>query len=244
VAGDADTSNNSTSTTDTVKNGQDPNEMWVIPQGVITAGTQLKYVIDFENTGNDTAFNIHIMDTLSDNVDVRTLKLIATSDAMNISKYNYNGHNILKFDFPDINLPDSTHHGQCDGFVSFYINAKPGLPIGTTIFNEVGIYFDYNDVVMTNTVEDIIGQPQKVQTLQNEGNVKLYPNPASDMLTVSMDKVQYSSLSITNSIGQEVLRQAISNSKTNIDISKLPTSVYYVTLSDSSGSIVKKFVKM
>jgi uncharacterized repeat protein (TIGR01451 family) len=243
MTGDADTSNNIDIIVDTVRGGCDPNEMWVVPQGLIQAGTRLKYTINFENTGNDTAYNIHVMDTLSDNVDMRTFKLIGCSAPMNINMYNYNGHNIVKFDLPHINLLDSSHHDQCNGYVSYYVNAKEGLPYGTTIFNRAGVYFDYNNVVMTNTVEDEIWHPENVQAVTN-GKVSVYPNPASDVLTVVMDKVQYSSLAISNSVGQEVLQQAINNAKTNIDISKLPAGVYYVNLTGGSGSVVKKFVKM
>ncbi len=65
TAGDADPTNNLCIRTDTVISSYDPNEMAVTPQGTIPSGTQLQYTIQFENTGNDTAQNIYIMDTLS-----------------------------------------------------------------------------------------------------------------------------------------------------------------------------------
>ena len=171
IAGDIDPTNNTEIVIDTVRAGVDPNEMSVNPTGYINSGTQLKYTINFENTGNDTAFNISVMDTLSDNVDPKSLDLIMASAVMNITTLTRDGHNIVKFDFPNINLLDSTHHGLCDGAVIFTIDTKTGLPNGTLIDNRAGIYFDYNPVVMTNQVENIIGIPSRVSTINASSKV-------------------------------------------------------------------------
>ena len=157
--GDIDLSNNYCVIHDTVKAGCDPNEMWVSPTGYISAGSQLKYTAEFVNTGNDTAHNIYIMDTLSDNVDPHSLRVVSASATMNIGMFMSAGHTIVKFDFPNINLLDSSHHGLCTGMVIFTINSKAGLPDCSKIFNHAGIFFDINPVVMTDTVENIIGLP-------------------------------------------------------------------------------------
>ncbi len=154
---EADTTNNNETRVDTVKSSYDPNEIEVSPTGLIIPCTQLQYTIHFENMGNDTAHNIHVMDTLSDNVDIRSLELVMASDAMDIAIMKESGHNVVKFDFPNIKLPDSSHHNQCTGMVIFKIKAKNGLPDGTSIINRAGIYFDDNEVVMTNAVGNIIG---------------------------------------------------------------------------------------
>ncbi len=162
MAGDADTSNNTQVIVDTVKAGCDPNEMWVNPPCFdYTPGTtQLKYTINFENTGNDTAHNIYVLDTLSDLVNPSTLKMVMASNEMHASKFrDAAGHNIFKFDFPGINLLDSSHHGQCDGALIFNVNTQAALPLGTHIVNRAGIYFDVNPVVMTNTATTTVGCP-------------------------------------------------------------------------------------
>ena len=156
ISGDADTTNNTSAWFDTVKSSYDPNEMSVTPSGYILPGTTLQYTINFENTGNDTAFNIAVMDTLPDNVNAGSLRILASSNFMNTTTYNAGGRNIVKFDFPRINLPDSSHHNQCNGMVTFYVKTTGGLADGTALFNHAGIFFDDNPVVMTDTVENII----------------------------------------------------------------------------------------
>jgi hypothetical protein len=154
---DWDTSNNTEVIIDTVRSSCDPNEMTVVPGGYVLPCTQLQYTINFENTGNAPAGNIYVMDTLSDNLDPHSLNILSASAPMNNTIIRDGIYTIAKFDFPGINLPDSSFHDQCNGVLVFNIRTKPGLTDGTNIANHAGIFFDDNPVVMTNSVENIIG---------------------------------------------------------------------------------------
>ena len=244
TSGDIDLSNNFAVIVDTDKHSHDPNEMMVSPSGYIASGTQLKYTVGFENTGNDTAFNVSIYDTLSDNVDVKSLNIIMASAVMNIATLQYGGRNIVKFDFPNINLLDSSHHGLCDGAVIFTINAKDGLAPGTTIFNHAGIFFDYNPVVMTDTVEDMIGFPAGTTQVNKTPKVTVYPNPASDEVTISADNANYSTATFTNVLGQQVLAGSLTGQQTKMNVSHLAPGMYYITMIGEGGVKVVKFEKM
>jgi uncharacterized repeat protein (TIGR01451 family) len=239
--GDADTTNNTTEAVDTVRSSFDPNEMSVSPEGFIDAGTQLQYTINFENTGNDTAHNISIMDTLSNNVNIHSLKILAASSAMNTAIIHEDGYNIVKFDFPAINLLDSSHHNQCDGVVMFNINALPGLAPGTLINNRAGIFFDDNEVVMTNSVQDIIKEVEGTNRLVIS-KVELFPNPATDELTVKADAAVFSTLTICNSMGQALICRKC-NVQSTINVSMLPQGLYYITLKGAYGIRTLKFIK-
>jgi uncharacterized repeat protein (TIGR01451 family) len=165
IAGDIDTNNNVITRTDTVVSSYDPNEMSVSPQGYILPGTELQYTINFENTGNGTAHDIYVMDTLSPDIKLSSLRLVAASAVMNVSVINSGGNNVVKFDFPNINLLDSSYHNQCDGMVIFNVNVPTGLANGATIFNHAGIFFDDNPAVITDTVENIVGLIEGVNSL-------------------------------------------------------------------------------
>jgi hypothetical protein len=154
---DVDTSNNYLPLVETVISSYDPNEISVMPAGKIIPCTNLKYTIEFENTGNDTARNISVLDTLSASLDAHSLKLVSSSAAMVFSMIKDAGYNIARFDFARINLADSSHHGHCTGTLTFNIRTKPGLSDGTLVSNQAGIYFDDNPAVMTNIVSDTIG---------------------------------------------------------------------------------------
>ncbi len=249
-AGDINTANNFYISRDTVLASCDPNEIRVIPEGYIAAGTELEYSIHFENTGTAQAYNIYVMDTLSDFLDISSLRLVMSSHTMNMTKIFDNfAHNILRFDFPDINLPDSSNHDECHGMLRYTIKTKTGLPMGTQIFNQAGIFFDNNPVVMTNTVEDIIHIPASVPDVKySHGNnapaVHVFPNPVSDELTIEMEKGAYNSFILFNTIGQQMMQDFINTPQTKVNIKAIPAGLYYISLKGEQGSTVRKFVKL
>ena len=249
TTGDADTTNNFIVRTDTVKASYDPNDMSVSPSGCIpsTVVTPLQYTIMFENTGNDTAHNIYILDTLPSFVDQHSLRIVSASNTMNVSKWQDAAHqNIFKFEFPAINLLDSSHHNQCDGMVMFNINTLAGLPSGTTISNQAGIYFDDNPVVMTNAAKNVTGcalaAPNLAKTTTTTPTI--YPNPANEVLTIKTTNGEYTSCTITNMMGQQMQQVELPNATTQVAIKTLPAGVYYITFKGADGDVVVKFVKM
>ena len=189
TTGDVNPANNIITRIDTVKSSFDPNHISVSPEGNILNGTRLHYGIEFENDGNDTAQNIYVMDTLSDNLNLSTFRIAGASHAVNIAMLHSGGHNIVKFEFPNIKLLDSTHHGKCSGVVFYTINAKTGLANGTEIVSHAGIYFDDNPVVLTDTAINTILIPQiSVATTTGDticagAAVHLIANPASVNIT-------------------------------------------------------------
>jgi hypothetical protein len=246
VTGDVDTTNNIDTLNSIIRGAYDPNDIAVSPAGYIPSGTWLSYTVRFENTGNDTAHNIHVMDTLSGNLDISTMEIVGASARMDIAISKEGGQNIFKFDFPNINLLDSSYHGLCDGIFSFRMKVKDGLPDGTLIPHQVGIYFDDNAVVMTNNAQDTIGipLPPPLQSVYyvNAG-AEVYPNPAKDLLTISAAEGAYSTLTIANYVGQALIQQAVTGAYTPVSIKNLPAGVYIITLRGNSGTLVKKFVK-
>ena len=243
TTGDVDLSNNVIIINDTVKGSFDPNLIEVAPAGRILSGWQLKYRIEFENVGNDTAHNIYVLDTLPNEVDANTLRIVSATHAMYVSPYGDGTHNIVKFDFPNINLLDSSHHEACTGTFTYTIMSKTGLPDGTLIDHRAGIYFDDNGLVETNTVENIVGFPASVSSVSNLDKVELYPNPATNELTIKTSKDLYSSCTVTNSMGQVMMQQQINSTETKLNVKALPAGMYFVNMVGDKGNEVRKFVK-
>lgn len=145
----------------------------------IAATDVLDYVINFQNTGTDTAFTVTLIDTLP-------AQLIPTSLIPLNSSHNYTyylmANNVVKFLFHNINLPDSaTNQEGSKGFISFRIKQTPNNPQGTIIKNKAGIYFDYNAPIITNYTHNIISLVTSEVQPYTEGDVKVMPNPFSDV---------------------------------------------------------------
>ena len=242
--GDIQPVNNSIIVVDTVKSGFDPNYIEVSPEGFINSGRTLQYTISFENTGNDTAHNIYILDTLSEYLDKSSLRLLIASHVMNVSSTPFGQSSILKFDFPNINLEDSSHHDACHGMLVYTIKVRNNLPYGTIIPNQAGIYFDANPVVTTNTVNNIIGWPTGIVNANKTDGVLLFPNPTNERLSIKTQQGDYSSLIITSSIGNVVMSHEITSTTTQLDVHALPSGIYYVSLRGATGVATGRFVKL
>ncbi len=243
TSGDVNLANNSVYQCDSVRASWDPNDKHVYPAGDIAPGTKLTYTINFENLGNDTAFNIYVMDTLSDKLDASSLQVLTSSHAASHVMLDGPGsQKIVRFDFKDIHLPDKNSPDFNKGFVQFSINVKNGLAPSTPISNRAGIYFDVNPVVITNYAENRI-KPVSINNVAINNQVTVYPNPVTDVLTIHLNNGGYDVLRLLNNIGQVVANQSISGNTMNINMANLPTGIYYLQLTGKDNTITQKIEK-
>ncbi|MGB1206790.1 MAG: DUF7619 domain-containing protein, partial [Chitinophagales bacterium] len=216
----------------------DPNDKLVTPKGIgdehfIEANTDLEYKIRFQNTGNDTAFRVIIVDTL----DVAHLDM-STFEALN-SSHDYSLEivegQILRFTFDDILLVDSNvNEPASHGFVSFKINQMLDNEIGTVIENQAYIFFDYNQPILTPLAFSTIWEEPpflgtSIFELENS-QVKAYPNPAKehfflDFSAIKQD-VETAEIKIYDVFGRLALGQKISADLNKVAISSLEKGVY------------------
>ncbi len=243
--GDADLSNNIIIRTDTVRTSTDPNAIEVKP-GCFENDTTFEFTVHFENIGSAPAENIYVMDTLSWFFDPSTLNIEMNSHPMFTSKYVVNGMTILKFDFPEIYLADSSDHANRSGTFIYTIKNKPGMPVGASAKSRVGIYFDYNDVLMTNEVTNTKGCPPPSANIKHNSKLEaavIYPNPATDEFRIKADGNNYTSLTITNTMGQMVMQHKMITPNQTFSVKDLPPGVYYVTLKGDGATDQLKLVK-
>lgn len=122
------------------------------PEGYIPMDQEwMEYTVRFQNTGNDTALHVRIIDQISPYLDLTSLELLGYSHAVNVS---LEPTRKVAFNFNGINLPDSTvNFNGSQGFCKFRFKILPGLPTGTVINNFASIFFDQNPAVITNTTK-------------------------------------------------------------------------------------------
>ena len=139
----------------------DPNDKQTFPSRPEASNsnyTQLdeyiQYTVRFQNTGNDTAFTVRIVDQLSPDLDWNTLEPLSASHPYRTTLFP-DGE--LEFLFEDILLPDSTtNEPESHGYVTFRMKAYDHLEDLTIIENTANIYFDYNPAIVTNTVNNTL----------------------------------------------------------------------------------------
>lgn len=138
----------------------DPNDKQVFPNGYaephyILPETELEYLVRFQNTGNAPAINVLIRDTIDDNLDLESFKLVANSHSVKTTiKHD---DRVIEFLFEEIMLPDSTsNEPESHGLVSYKLRPYNDLLPETEINNTAYIFFDNNDPIITNTTWNTI----------------------------------------------------------------------------------------
>ncbi|MBK9048042.1 MAG: DUF11 domain-containing protein [Bacteroidetes bacterium] len=122
----------------------DPNDKSVTPPGILAEnftlmGDTLEYLIRFQNTGNDTAFNVVILDTLDNNLNFSTFELLDASHSLQTEIKN---DGAIKFSFLNILLVDSVaNEPESHGYIRYRIRGNSGLADSTEINNTAYIYF-------------------------------------------------------------------------------------------------------
>ncbi|MDD3740897.1 MAG: T9SS type A sorting domain-containing protein [Bacteroidales bacterium] len=228
----------------------DPNDKTANPigffeQGYILHGQRLNYTIRFQNTGNDTAFTVIIIDTLDlTNMNIETFNVETFSHPVT---WQLKNTNVMEFKFSNILLPDSTtNEPESHGFVRFSISPKPGLANNTVINNTAYIYFDYNLPVVTNTtvntyINKIPGLSNMLST--SELIASVYPNPAKDELHLSFTEDGQKIICFTNMLGQNIYQTTTDKSQLTIDISEFERGMYFINVKCNHKSSYAKIVK-
>lgn len=168
----------------------DPNDKAGMPAGETDAhyienGTNLEYLIRFQNTGNYQAFNIHVLDQMDTDLDLSTFEIISTSHYCQPTINEETRE--VDFFFPDIMLADSTtNEAASHGFIRYRISPNANLPELTPIENTAFIYFDFNPAVVTNTTLHTISDLYFGLNEMDKAPLQVYPNPTNDKITINM----------------------------------------------------------
>lgn len=223
-------------------NTNDPNFQMV---SSTTPDQEIRYTINFQNTGTAPAHNVVVVDEMSSNLDVNTYQFIGSSHNCQIIR---NGHTTT-YKFMNIMLPDSTNNEPAShGFISYKLNALSSLNIGDQIIDYANIYFDFNAPVLTEDAVITVVGPTAAGSILNNNPVYVYPNPAEDVVHVNVQAQTegHVFISITDATGKICLQQQRSlkagYNKLLLNTADLRQGIYFVQTTTNDG--VVKTVKL
>lgn len=231
-----------------VTNSFDPNDKQATPEGYgsehfIEPGTELTYLIRFQNTGTDTAFNVILRDTLDVWLDVTSVRPGASSHPY---EFDIVGPGILKIWFKNILLPDSNvNEPASHGFFQYRVKMKPDVPLGTLILNRAAIYFDFNAPVITNETYHTVGKDfytVSIEHIRSEPDVSLTvaPNPFIESARFVLEHAGNGDfeLNIFDVNGKSVRQEKFTGEEIVFRRNSLPPGIYFFSIYRDGQQIV------
>ena len=192
----------------------------------------ITYTIRFQNTGTAPAQNVYIIDTLSTLLDWTSFTLIEASHPMQLVNL---GNGIMRFEFNQIWLPDSTtNEPQSHGHLTYRITELPTNAIMSVIENTAYIFFDWNDAIVTNTTFHQNMWLDNITEL--ESALRIYPNPAQT--EIQLDLMVQSVVQIEDLNGKIVYNQVILPGE-KINIEYLKPGIYFVETNQQRTKLIK-----
>lgn len=160
-------------------------------ESFIGQNTDIEYLLRFQNTSSDTTFTVVLLDTIAPELDITKMRV---GPASHDFKWSIIGDRVLRIEFSSIMLPDSsTNFDASNGFIEFLIAQQPNLAAGTQIKNNAGIYFDFNDVILTNETLHTVGENFIEVSTQNpavaSAKIEVFPNPFMDYTWFKFDGI-------------------------------------------------------
>ena len=241
------TTNNSSSVTQIILGSYDPNDKMEshgekILVSSFTSNDYLYYTIRFENSGTASAVNVRVNDVLDSKLDETSIKMISASHPYVLDRLDNN----LNWKFDNIQLPVSvanTNTGK--GYVTFKVKPRAGYAAGDIIPNTSSIYFDFNPAIVTNTFNTEFVTQLGLNEFEN-GDFVFYPNPTSDIVTISLkNNGSISNIVVYDLLGKMILSQkpVTSESSQTINLSAISKGVYLLEVTtDSNLKVVKKLM--
>ena len=123
---------------------------------------------------------------------------------------------------------------------------------GTEIFVDLSsgvIINDANvtspDITADNGVVHVIdkvllSQFASIETINEDTDIRIYPNPASSFIDINIDAKKYSKLFIINPEGKIIIKHDLKSDQTRIDVKNLIYGSYLIKVMGDSGEKAKK----
>lgn len=241
---------NSMQTSSAITGPYDPNYKEVSADTLynITQEDWLTYTIHFQNIGNDSAHTVIITDSLSHQLNLSSIEILASShEPMDFSISN--GY-VGQFRFDNIMLPDSaTDPLGSMGFVKYRVKHLQTIPFNDSIVNFADIYFDYNPPIRTDSaVTYHLDGTTSIQSIIGTNQFIIYPNPANNFISIADDSIDdfISGVVIYDANGRIVsnkLKNSTFDEQLTISIEHLSPGLYMIEIRTSENIFINNFIK-
>ncbi|MEO6039050.1 MAG: hypothetical protein ABIQ93_11615, partial [Saprospiraceae bacterium] len=224
----------------------DPNRKTALPSGAgpanfIEANQPIRYTIEFQNTGTDTAYRVLLQDILPQNLELASFRPVAASDSCT---WEIRNGGFLEVLFSPIMLPDSfANEPASHGFFSFEIEQTPDLPEGWNFDNRAYIQFDFNPAISTNSVHHTIGHLSIFvatgEPVENTSAWQVRGNPTRDVATFRTEQFipGRKRFTLCDAAGHLLRSAEFSGQEFEFQRDGLASGLYFFRISDAQGRV-------
>lgn len=134
-------------------------------------------------------------------------------------------------------IPSNSGFHSCTTINDSLIIGGEFIYLDTVIANKIGIVYNYknNSSCLTTDIKE---------NELNPFHVKIYPNPASDKITIELESGQnIQSLNITNILGQNIMEIINSQASQVINIASLQQGIYFLNIQVEGQRKTYKIIK-
>ena len=223
-----------------------PNSKIVDPAGVIKTNNTLPinisllYTIHFQNTGNTTASNLTIVDTLPNKLAPGTFSFVASSHPCNIQL----AQNAVTFSFTNINIPDSgASQLQSMGWVQFMVNTNNNVLLNDSIENVADVIFDVNQPIRTTEARIEFVNIAAINDMDANAMLQIWPNPIYNVSKIVLSKAcQNCAITIFDNTGKQIQNREL-NYELNLNADEFESGLYFYRVSNTTSLLTQgKFV--
>jgi hypothetical protein len=112
---------------------------------------------------------------------------------------------------------------------------------------QTSFYFDYTDNTWYYTTSNVMVRMNfnpalSIENISQETGLSVFPNPASNEITVQVAKESTATLSMLDSRGMLLGSYMLNGLSQSIDITNLSDGIYFILLSDGKSTSTRKFV--
>jgi hypothetical protein len=131
-----------------------------------------------------------------------------------------------------------THTYAASGYYNICLTIYDALGCSASYCYNSNLLKSTNNIISIEVIQEGVGiKPEKTSN-----QLRIYPNPTKDKLSIESNSNDIQSINIVNLIGQSLYTAVISGNAT-IDVSSFPKGVYFLRLNTNKETVVKKFVK-
>ena len=152
-----------------------------------------------------------------------------------VMPYMYGSHTIANY-LDEIGITDYEFHPFEGEGHAFYINT-----IGLLNEEKFNVCFDITRDFLFNHLSFVTSVPDSDEIL-----VQVYPNPASDLLTIHVGEAVSSkplNMNVVDVMGRTMFAGSVASSEFRLDVSQWPSGVYFMQMEQEGVWDVRKFVK-